>query len=60
MQDDGELSGHGDNGAPMATCLGHIHSPKPFADPRWLPFLESIGKSPKQLAAIRFTVTLPE
>ena len=30
------------------------------ADPRWLPFLESIGMSPKQLAAIEFNVTLPE
>jgi hypothetical protein len=29
-------------------------------DPRWLPFLESIGKSPAQLAAIEFKVTLPE
>jgi TolB-like protein/Tfp pilus assembly protein PilF len=29
-------------------------------DPRWLPFLESIGKSPDQLAAIEFEVTLPE
>ncbi len=33
-------------------------------DPRWLPFLErfleSIGKSPEQLAAIEFKVTLPE
>ena len=29
-------------------------------DPRWLPFLESIGKSPDQLAAIEFNVTLPE
>ncbi len=29
-------------------------------EPRWLPFLESIGKSPEQLAAIRFDVTLPE
>jgi len=29
-------------------------------DPRWLPFLESIGKSPEQLAAIKFEVTLPE
>lgn len=28
-------------------------------DPRWLPFLESIGKSPQQLAAIEFKVTLP-
>ena len=29
-------------------------------DPRWLPFLESIGKSPEQLAAIEFKVALPE
>jgi hypothetical protein len=29
-------------------------------DPRWLPFLESIGKSPEQLAAIEFEVKLPE
>ncbi len=29
-------------------------------DPRWLPFLESIGKFPEQLAAIEFKVTLPE
>ncbi len=30
------------------------------ADPRWLPFLESIGKSPEQLAAIEFEVRLPQ
>jgi len=28
-------------------------------DPRWLPFLESIGKSPAQLAAIELDVRLP-
>ena len=28
-------------------------------DPRWLPFLESIGRSPAQLDAIEFKVTLP-
>lgn len=28
-------------------------------DPRWLPFLESIGKAPWQLAAISFQVTRP-
>jgi len=38
--------------APLAA---NIHS-----DPRWLPFLESIGKSPEQLAAIEFEVTLPQ
>jgi TolB-like protein/Flp pilus assembly protein TadD len=29
-------------------------------DPRWLPFLESIGRSPEQLAAIKFEVKLPK
>jgi len=29
-------------------------------DPRWLPFLESVGKAPAQLAAIEFKVSLPE
>ena len=29
-------------------------------DPRWLPFLESIGMSPEQLEAIEFNVPLPE
>ena len=28
-------------------------------DPRWLPFLERVGKSPEQLAAIEFEVKLP-
>lgn len=28
-------------------------------DPRWLPFLESIGMSPQQLAAIEFNVSIP-
>jgi TolB-like protein len=30
-----------------------------YSDPRWLPFLESIGRAPEQLAAIDFRVTLP-
>ena len=29
-------------------------------DPRWLPFLESMGRSPEQLAAIEFEVRVPE
>jgi TolB-like protein/predicted Zn-dependent protease len=29
-------------------------------DSRWLPFLESIGQSPQQLAAIDFSIDLPE
>ena len=35
--------------------FGNIHD-----DPRWLPFLESIGKAPEQLEAIEFNVTLPK
>ena len=35
--------------------FGNIHN-----DPRWIPFLESIGKSPAQLALVEFTVALPE
>jgi TolB-like protein/Tfp pilus assembly protein PilF len=34
--------------------FGNLHD-----DPRWLPFLESIGKAPAQLDAIEFKVTLP-
>ena len=34
--------------------FANLHS-----DPRWLPFLESIGKAPGQLAAIDFEVRLP-
>ncbi len=33
---------------------------KLHGDPRWLPFLESIGKSPEQLATIEFKVTIPK
>ena len=44
--------------------LGYIASESFFTniqdDPRWLSFLESIGKSPEQSAAIEFEVTLPE
>jgi len=47
-----------------ATSLTYI-TVEPFftnihGDPRWLPFLESIGMSPAQLAAIEFEVTLPD
>ena len=40
---------------PIESLFANIHD-----DPRWLPFLESIGMSPEQLAAIKFEVTLPE
>ena len=35
-------------------ALGSLH-----ADPRWLPLLTRIGKSPAQLKAVRFDVALP-
>jgi tetratricopeptide (TPR) repeat protein len=31
-----------------------------YDDPRWLLFMQSIGKSPEQLASIEFKVTLPD
>jgi hypothetical protein len=40
---------------PAQSEFANIHD-----DPRWLPFLESIGKSPAQLDAIKFKVKLPE
>ncbi|MEN8145838.1 MAG: hypothetical protein ABFS14_12915 [Gemmatimonadota bacterium] len=40
---------------PVQPEFASIHN-----DPRWLPFLESIGKSPEQLAAIEFEVRLPQ
>ena len=44
--------------------LSEISSYSTFAnihdDPRWLPFLESIGRSPEQLAAIKFEVRVPQ
>jgi len=44
--------------------LLNIHTQPLFTrihdDPSWPPFLESIGKSPEQLAAIKFDVTLPK
>jgi len=40
---------------PTDILFANIHD-----DPRWFPFLESIGKSPEQLAAIEFEVRLPQ
>jgi TolB-like protein/cytochrome c-type biogenesis protein CcmH/NrfG len=40
---------------PVDIMFANIHD-----DPRWLPFLEDIGKSPEQLAAIAFDVSLPQ
>jgi TolB-like protein/class 3 adenylate cyclase/Flp pilus assembly protein TadD len=39
----------------VETLFSNIHS-----DRRWMPFLESMGKSPEQLAAIEFEVRLPQ
>ena len=49
---------HNDPGlaeVPVDVMFANIHD-----DPRWLPFLESIGKSPEQLAAIEFEVRVPQ
>jgi len=42
-------------GIPTDPALDNIRD-----DPRWLPFVESIGKAPEQLAAIQFDVRLPQ
>jgi TolB-like protein/Tfp pilus assembly protein PilF len=42
------------NGVAAGSSFEHLHE-----DPRWLPFLERIGRSPEQLAAIEFEVELP-
>jgi len=39
---------------PVDKLFDNIHG-----DPRWLPFLRSIGKAPEQLAKIKFKVALP-
>jgi tetratricopeptide (TPR) repeat protein len=39
---------------PFDGTLANLHD-----DPRWPPFLESLGKSPEQLAAIEFEVRVP-
>jgi len=44
----------------LAEILGEPLFSSIKSDPRWLPFLESIGKSPEQLAAIEFEVKLPK
>jgi tetratricopeptide (TPR) repeat protein len=49
-----------DNNPGLAEILSNILFANIHDDPRWLSFLESIGKSPEQLAAIEFNVTLPK
>jgi hypothetical protein len=33
---------------------------KIHGDPRWLPFLRKVGKTPERLAKVEFKVTLPQ
>ena len=40
---------------PIDPFLSNLHN-----DPRWLSFLRKIGKTPEQLAAIKFEVNLPQ
>ena len=47
-------------GPSLAEILGFPLFANIQNDPRWLPFLESIGKSPEQLDPIRFDVNLPK
>jgi TolB-like protein/Tfp pilus assembly protein PilF len=49
---------HGDPG--LSDIVVQLEFRNTHADPRWLPFLESIGKSPAQLDAIEFTVAVPK
>jgi tetratricopeptide (TPR) repeat protein len=44
----------------LSQILTQIEFANIHNDPRWLPFLESIGKAPAQTDAIEFKVTLPE
>ena len=46
------------NDGGLSEIVGDLSFSKVHEDPRWQPFLESIGRSPQQLAAIRFDVTL--
>jgi len=48
---------YGDPG--LADIVAEPRSDNLRSDPRWLPFLESIGKAPAQLDAIIFDSRLP-
>jgi adenylate cyclase len=50
-----EYNDPGLTGTPTELLFANIRD-----DPRWIPFLESIGKSPEQLAAIEFEVRIPQ
>ncbi len=43
----------------LSEIVGESLFDKIHSDPRWLPFLRSIGNAPEQFAPIKFKVTLP-
>ncbi len=53
----GKAVNYGDPG--LADIVAEPLFDKLRSDPRWLPFLESIGKAPAQLDGIAFEVRLP-
>src|SRR5439155_19984264 len=48
------------NGPGFAEIVTENLFDKIHADPRWLPLLRKLGKSPEQLAKIEFKVTQPQ
>ena len=53
---DRDLEGRAEfmSGDYLDTLFANLHT-----DPRWLPLLERIGRSPEQLAQLPFELTLP-
>jgi hypothetical protein len=52
--DTGIKAHDGGLGVPFDSLLA-----RPHGDPRWMPFLRKIGKTPEQSAVVKFTVTIP-
>jgi len=55
-----DVQTHGNQVATLAEILGEPLFANIHDDPHWLPFLETMGKSPEQLVPIEFKVTLPQ
>jgi serine/threonine protein kinase/tetratricopeptide (TPR) repeat protein len=49
-----------ENGGTFAEIAGDKLYANLYDDPRWLPFLQKIGKAPEQLAKIQFKVSPPD
>jgi adenylate cyclase len=47
-------------GDDMGGIANHPLFTKLHSDPRWLPFLESVGQLPEQVAAVEFNVRVPD